>query len=1057
MTEFRVLGPVEIWAAGRAVDAGHARQRAVLAVLLLEVGRVVSAETLIDRVWGEKPPASVRNVLYGYVTRLRKAIAAAGDPDVMLVRRPGGYQLAFGKDQLDLCCFRGLVAAAGTGQRAGVLLQEAGYLWRGTALAGVESPWLERMREVLEEERAAALLDLNDIRLRQGEHAILAGELAGQAVAAPGDERLVGQLMLALHRSGRQAEALRWFERTRQFLAGELGVDPGPGLRGLHGQILRADPVLALVAGPVGVTAGDTSPPSGSVPGATGRSGVPRQLPAVVRHFVGRAGELEVLSGLVKQEPVAGRTVVAVIDGMAGVGKTALAVYAAQRYAGQFPDGQLFIDLHGYTQGHRPRPAAYALEVFLRALGVPPQHIPPDLDECAALYRSELAGRRMLIVLDNAATGAQVRPLVPGAAGCLVLVTSRRRLKSLDQVHVLSLGVLPQDDSIGLLRAVAGADHLAAGDLVLAGICDMCGRLPLALSIAGSLLRHRPAWSPQHLAGLLRDHRQVSAFADEERDLGAVFGLSYRALGESQQYLFRCLGLVPGPDADEYAAAALTGADLAGTGQLLEELVDHNLLIERAPGRYRLHDLLRLQAAALVASDPPADRDAALGRLLDYYQHTAQRADVMICRDPMPELPAASAPAHLPVLADPSAARTWLHAERANLLAAVQYAAGQAHQRRVIGLTAGLATVMRMDAPWSRAISLYAAAGTAARGIGDRLGQANALTLLGNTRGLSGDFPGAARDLEQALGLYQDLGERLGQASALTRLAYMRGLSGDFPGAARDLEQALGLYQDLGERLGQANVLAKMGDVQRMTGDWVNAAGNLRRAIDLYQDLGHQSGHGNALIRLADTHAKTGDYPQAAHELEQATQIFQDTGRQPGQADALTRLGELRRETGDYQGAIRDLRQALDIFQSLQNSPVGPVTALTFLAQAQSAAGDPAGALSTAEQAADLVRRISSPGIRAWVLRHYAAVVSASGESPRALDIYQEALGLARTARQPDDEAFALEGIGECHLLSGDTQAGLTHFGQALQTFQQLAMKPDVDRVQHRLAAIHSG
>lgn len=461
--EFRVLGDLEVRAAGLRVDTGHARQRAVLAVLLIDLGRAVPAGQLIDRVWGDEPPVTVRNVLYGYIARLRAAIARAGDPDVTLSRQAGGYRLEAGRDQVDLWRFRRLageaVAASGDDERAGVLLEEALALWRGPALAGMGSAWLDGMRESIELQRRTAVLDLGDIMLRGGRHRGLVTSLAAEAVAYPADERLIGQLMLALYRSGRQAEALQWFEQTRRRLAEEFGADPGLRLRALHQQILRADPSLTALRASRRERAGP----------------VPRQLPADVPAFTGRTAELAELSKLAAPAaitPAAGTSrparapagqipqvgAVYVIAGAAGVGKSSLAVHWAHQAAARFPDGQLYVNLHDHHHG-QPVTAQDALAGFLRALGVPGQDIPARQDERAAQYQALLAGRRMLVVLDNARSAEQVQLLLPGTAACAALVTSRDPLASLAARHGamrLDLDVLPPDDGRGGYHALSG-------------------------------------------------------------------------------------------------------------------------------------------------------------------------------------------------------------------------------------------------------------------------------------------------------------------------------------------------------------------------------------------------------------------------------------------------------------------------------------------------------------------------------------------------------------------------------------------------------------------------
>ncbi len=488
--------------------------------------------------------------------------------------------------------------------------------------------------------------------------------------------------------------------------------------------------------------------------------------------------------------------------------------------------------------------------------------------------------------------------------------------------------------------------------------------------------------------------------------------MSYRSLTTARQNLFRSLGLVPGPGCRRLRRRRPgrhrprhRDPPAGGPG-------DHNLLIQQAPGRYRLHDLIRLHARALADGDPVPDRDCALDRLLDYYQRTAGRANALIGRRLRPA-PAGPASAHAPALPDPEAARAWLRAERPNLIAALDHATGHAHHQRLIALAAGLDTLLSTDGPWTQAIALHTAAATAARFLADRSSQADALMRLGNVRGFTGDFLGAVRDLEQALRLYQELGYRSGQADALTRLGDVRTMTGDFPGAARDLREAFQLSHDLGEQLGQAHILIRLGRARRMTGDFPGAVRDLEQALHLYRELGYRSGQATALSRLGDVRILTGDLPGAARDQEQALQLYRDVGEQMGQGNALALLGRVRLLVGDHPGAAHHLEAAVDLF-----------------------------------------RRIGARGNEAWALNHYAAVITATGDQAHAQAIYAGALHLARETRQPDEEAFALEGIGECRLQAGDTEAGVAHLNQALEIFQRLTMKPDADRVQARLTPV---
>ena len=1057
--QFRLLGPVEVRVGDRLVDVGAARQRCVLAALVMDANRSVAVDDLVERVWGSgRLPERPRRAAQTYVSLLRTALTDIGR--VTIVRRPDSYLIELDERLVDVHEFRRLAAAARNGggddggghDVAAELWERALGLWRGEAFGPLDTPWFAAVRTRLDQERQTVERDLTDLQLRQGRHGMLVARLAAWAQEDPLDERLAGQLMLALFRSGRQADALSRYQRVRERLAAELGTDPSRELQELYRRILMDDP--ALTAEPTAETGTAPEPATASVPTP---SPAPRQLPGAPRWFTGRRAELETLLRYSDDVPspvgVGDVVVISAIDGMAGVGKTALAVHAAHRLAERFTDGQLFIDLRGHTQGHQPRTAAEAHDWLLRALAVPPQQIPQDADERAALYRQRLAGTRTLIVLDNAADEAQIRPLLPGDAGCLVLVTSRRRLRGLDDASTLSLDVLPQADAVALLRSVATREHELAPDPVLAEIADLCGRLPLALRIAAALLRHRPAWSPEDLAALLRDQRQrLGTLVDGDRDLTAVFDLSYRSLGESHQRLFRHLGLLPGPDADAYAAAALADTHPNAATGLLEVLVDHNLLTQHTPGRYWMHDLLRLYARALADRDPADSRDDALERLLDYYQHTAIRADELITRFPWP-VPTGSASTHEPDLPDADAAWTWLRTERPNLLAALNHAATHAMPERSVALTAGLATLLRTDGTWSQAIRLHTDAVAMARDLADRTYQAHALIQLGEVRGATGDYAGAGRDLCEALDLFRDLGDRRGQAQALTLLGHRHGLAGDYVSSQRDLQEAVSLYQSLDDRRGQSYALTLLGQERWTTGDYPGAARDLQVALDLCRELGDRRGQARCLIELAYVRQVTGDYPGATRNLHEALDMSRELDDLRAQADALALLGQVQRLTEDYPSAARALRVALELYERLGDR-LGQANVRTLQGRVRGATGDDQGAIPELQAAVDLFRRIGARGSEAWALIHYAAVVADGGDHVQALTLYRDALFLARETHQPDDEARALEGLGECHLNSGDTEAGVVHLKQALDGFQRIALTPDAARVERRLARL---
>ena len=643
------------------------------------------------------------------------------------------------------------------------------------------------------------------------------------------------------------------------------------------------------------------------------------------------------------------------ISGMAGIGKTALAVRAAHQLAARYPDGQIFLGLQAHTPGQPPVAAAEALAILLQTAGVDARQIPAGLEARARLWRHWLAGKRMLLLLDDAARSEQVRPLLPGTPGSLVLVTGRQELAALEDAHPVRLEVLDADEAAGLLVRLAARPGLDAEDPALAQIAALCGNLPLALGILGRRLRHSPAWTPADLAAdltLARD--RLAKMHTESVSVAAAFDLSYQDLSDAQQRMFRRLGLHLGSDIDAWAAAALAGAGPDDAQGLLQALCHQNLITEPARGRYRFHDLIREHARALAgAQDPAAEREAAIGRLLDYYQHAARRAEALLARQTRPQ-PASAARAtpggETPSLPDREHALSWARAERANLFACLDHAAATGQAARVVALTAGVAALLRHDGPWAEAIDRHTTAAEYARRLGDRLSQANALDELGIVRRLTGDYRSAAEAQEEALRIYSHLGNRLGQANALSHLGYVRSLTDDYPQAAAELRGALALYRALGDRIGQPDALNHLGTVLRLTGDFQGAAQTLEEALSLCRELGYRQGEANALTDLGEVQRPTGDYPAAAQALEQALGIYRELGDRLGQANALSHLGDIRQMTADYPAATLVLEEALDIYRDLGNR-LGQANALSGMALVLWATGDYPAAAGVLEEA----------------------------------------------------------------------------------------------------------
>jgi tetratricopeptide (TPR) repeat protein/transcriptional regulator with XRE-family HTH domain len=826
------------------------------------------------------------------------------------------------------------------------------------------------------------------LRQLRAEAGLTQEELAGAAGLSP---RSVSDLERGIHRTARQDSA--------RLLADALGL---------------AEPVRALFVAAArgrGPATKVLAARQGQAPGAF-QAAATRTLPRDIASFTGRQAELAQLMGTLASMAANGRVVgIHAIGGMAGVGKTALAVHAAHRLAGNFPDGQIFLPLHGHTPGQRPVDPADALASLLLTAGVPAAQIPPGVEVRTALWRDRLAGMQLLLVLDDAASSEQVRPLLPGTGGSLVLVTSRRHLTALEDAIAISLDTLPPHEAAGLLAGLAGRPGLSAADPAVAEITRLCGFLPLAIGMVARQLHHHPAWS---LAGRAAEpasaRDRLELMAAENLSVAAAFDLSYANLSPDEQRLFRRRGLHPGTDIDAFAAAALDGVRLAVTRRGLEALYDQYLLAEPAQGRYLMHDLVREHARALADHlEPDGDRDQATARLLDYYQHTAALADALLARQAgtAPGPAAGTIPAAVPALADREQAMAWVRAERASLLACLDHATRTGQHARIIALTVGLAALLRYDGPWAEALTRHAIALRSAQHLGDRPGQAGALHNLGHVRRLTGDLAGAAVALEETLGIYRDLSDRLGQAHALTGLGRVRELTGDYPRAAQDLQEALGIFADLGDRLGQADALLCLGDVRRMTGDYPAAAQDLQEALSIYRDHGHRLGQANALLYLGNVRRLTGDYPAAAQDLQEALSIYRDHGHRFGQANTLTSLASMRRMTGHYPRAAQDLQEALGIYRDL-----------------------------------------GEPGGEAEALNEDGTLRRVCGDLRQARSCHQQALDLARQIGSSRDEAHALAGLGRSALAAGHPAEADHRLRQAVEIFQRIgaAEAADVSR-----------
>jgi DNA-binding SARP family transcriptional activator len=925
---FAVLGPVRAWRGEAELDVGQPQQRAVLAALLVREGAQATLGELIDDVWGEEAPATADRVMRNYIYRLRQVLGRDGTGHIRSAG--GGYVLPAGP-QCDLARFTRLVTvgrrARGDGDPATAAehLAEALALWTGTALAGIPGPYaagqrtrLGELRLSVHEENLACLIEL-------GRYDQAAAELSALVTSHPLRERLRELQMHALYGAGRQAEALDAYHHASRHLRDELGIDPGHGLQSMHQRILNTDPALLDRApAPASVSASapvTSSPPVTLSPPAP----VPAQLPADVAHFTGRSAQLDALTALAKNAGSA--VVIAAIGGTAGIGKTALAVHWAHQAAPAFPDGQLYVNLRGFDPAGTPLETEAAIRGLLDALAVPPERIPASPDGQAALYRTLLAGRRMLVVLDNARDSDQVRPLLPGAAGCLVLITSRSQLTGLaavDGAHSLTLDLLTPQEARDLLARRLGAERTAAEPAAVEELTELCARLPLALNITAARANARPSFPLAFFATQLRQARdRLTALdaGDATANARAVFSWSYQALSPAAARTFRLLGLHPGPDATAPATASLTGITRELVSTALTELAAACLLTEHSPGRYAFHDLLRAYAAEQARThDTSEEQHQALGRVLDHYLHTACAADRFLypTRDMItlsPPRPGA-APEEL---ADDQHAWHWLEAEYPVLLAAIAQAAAHGFDLYACQLSWTLVNFLDRRGNWHDNIAAQTVSLAAAQRLGNLTEQARAHRILGIACVRLGSYSDADAHQHRALELYRQLGDQAGQGGTHYSLTTTLERQGRHREALDHARQALELYRLAGHPAGQANALNAVGWFCSLLGDHHQALAHCQQSLALHRGLGNQLGEAETLDSLGHVHRHLGHHRQAIECYRQALDLLRKMRHRYQEACTLTRLGDTHHAAGDDDAARETWEQAQTILEDLQH------------------------------------------------------------------------------------------------------------------------------------------
>lgn len=1008
IVEFRILGPLQVITEAGPMALGGRRPRTLLAMLLVHPGQVVPLDHLIDVIWDGDPPVTAKRQVQNDISTLRRRLDESGTGRATIVADGRGYRITPQPGELDAQVFAGDVAKAAKLAAGGQLteavaaLRSALRLWRGPALLGIAGQAVEAAAARLDEQRLTAIEQRFELELRLGHHDEVIADLTELVTANPLRERLVGQLMLALHRGGRQADAVQAYHDLRRRLADELGLDPAPALRQQFTAILNNDPGLA---------------PSTEVAPATP---IPRQLPADVAGFTGRREHLKQLDELL---PVPDQRdtamVISTITGSAGIGKTALAVRWGHQVADRFPDGQLYVDLRGHAPGEPVRPID-ALAQFLRGLGVPAAEIPAEESAAAARYRSLLADRRVLVLLDNAAGAAQVRPMLPASAGCLTLVTSRHQLAGLaarDGARRMTLDVLGAAEAQLLLERVLGRDRVAAEPEAATELARICSYLPLALRIAAASLLGRPRRRIGDLvAELRRDALSTLEIDDEEPGVRAAFELSYRALTADARQLFRLAGHAPVPDLTPDAAAALVDTTVPAAGRLLARLAGAHLSTEHSDGRYTSHDLLRQYAAELAgAEDTAEERREAVRRLTDWYLSGADAAATLVYPDRM-RLPVPPATIAGPAFGSDADALSWLDAERANLVATIAYTAE--HGPR--------------PAAWLLADTLR-----------------SYFLLRERTVDL-------ARSARSALRAAEAEDHLRAQAITLLSLSNLDHRQLRYPEAIAYCTRALALAERDGWAQGQATALGILATVYRDAGQIEQAAEVYGRALALYRREGSGNGEALTLNHLARTYWYLGRFDEALDAAARAVTLRQRAGSREGEAAALDTLGEICHAAGRLDEALDHFSKALTVARQVGDHGVEAYT-LRDLAEVHRDRGEPRQALDLARAAVAQARRLGAIRIELDALNTLGSVHHSLGQDREAIALHQQVLDLAGEGgdRYPQIEAFL--GLATAHHGTGGADRAAEYGERALTAAGRTGFRILEDRARAILEHVTSG
>ena len=808
----------------------------------------------------------------------------------------------------------------------------------------------------------------------------------------------------------------------------------------------------AVARGRTATAGARTTGPSG----LSGAAGAMRTLPRDISSFTGREAEL---AALVAAAATGGTVSIHAIGGMAGVGKTAFAVHAAHRLADSFPDGQFFLPLHGHTPGQRPADPADALVSLLLTAGLTAAQIPSDVAARAALWRGQLADKRAILILDDATSSEQVRPLLPGGARTLVLVTSRRRLAALDDAAAITLDALPPGEAAELFSRLAARPGLTAEAPGVSDITRQCGYLPLAVGMLARQLHHHPSWPTAELADELAIARdRLELMAAENLSVAAAFTMSYARLTSAQQRMFRLLGLHPGADTDRYAAAALAGLDPRSAREHLDVLYSHYLVAEPARGRYRMHDLIRAHAETLAAEqDPPEERDAATGRLLGFYVRAASMAGQLLAERPTrayDRLPADGAAVYVPGLSSPEQAAAWFNAERANVLDCVVYAAAGHHPAHAVRLVRAVSERLITDGHWSQAHRAHEHALAAAKLSADPADLAWCLVRLAESHKMLDEYTAAAGAVAEAVRLYRGLGDRQGLADALTELGEVRSLADHRTTESIDaLTEAIGIYREIEDPWGEVQALTYIGGIHVGRSEYPAALRALDRGLALSRELGHRRGQARSLNYLSAVYYLTGDFAAAAASVTEAIPIYRELGSKFGEAHALMNLGGIQIATSDYASAIGTLHGALDIYRELGDR-LGLGNAFIYLGEAHTAIGQYDTAADLLEQALPLYLDIEDAYGEGNVYRIRGEIARRTRDHAAAAPLLDRALAVYREHGIRLGEADTLTALGDVQRQAGEFATAAVTLDQALGIYREIGDRRGQSDALNQLGAL---